>query len=172
MNRTLIAIALSLLVGCSKDIKRDTGAGEPSAAPSGAAAEATIARPRGICGYITEAEASRALDQPSKYRRADGTGQSCTLDPVSGDAFHGVSVDFRVSRGSTDVYAFFAAQKAAEPVRGLGDSALWLPARETRGNLVVVHGPNTVSLTISDFSGKGNLKARARAFAERVLDRL
>jgi hypothetical protein len=91
---------------------------------------------------------------------------------VSGDAFHGVSVDFRVSRGSTDVYAFFAAQKAAEPVRGLGDSALWLPARETRGNLVVVHGPNTVSLTISDFSGKGNLKARARAFAERVLDRL
>jgi len=171
MNVSKVAVALSLLVGCSKDVKRDAGAGERAAAPSGVA-ESTIARPRGICGYITEAEASRALDQPSKYRRADGTGQSCTLDPASGDAFHGASVDFRVSRGGTDVYAFFAAQKAAEPLRGLGDRALWLPAGDTRGNLVVVNGPYAVSLTISDFSGKGNLKARARAFAERVLDRL
>ncbi len=172
MNASKVAVALSLLVGCSKDVKRDAGAGERAAAPSGAVAESTIARSRGICGYITEAEASRALEQPSKYRRADGTNQSCTLDPASGDAFHGVSVDFRVSRGSTDVYAFFAAQKAAEPLRGLGDRALWLPAGETRGNLVVVHGPYAVSLTISDFSGKGNLKGRARAFAEMVLDRL
>jgi hypothetical protein len=172
MNRTLVAVALLLLVGCSKDDTRDAGAGQPSAAPSGAAAEATIARPRGICGYITEAEASRVLDQPSKYRRADGTGQSCVLDPASGDAFHGVSVDFRVSRGSTTVYDFFAAQKAAEPLGGLGDRALWLPAGETRGNLVVVNGADAVSLTISDFSGKGNLKGRARAFAEMVLERL
>ncbi|HEY7685152.1 MAG TPA: hypothetical protein VH833_03485 [Gemmatimonadales bacterium] len=172
MHAFRIAVALSLLVGCSKDVKQDAGAGERAAAPSGAAAESTIARPRGICGYITEAEASRALDQPSKYRNADGTGQSCTLDPASGDAFHGVSVDFKVSRGNADVYDFFAAQQAAEPLGGLGDRALWLPAGETRGNLVVVQGPYAVSLTISDFSGKGNLKGRARAFAERVLDRL
>lgn len=171
MNFSKVAVALSLLVGCSKDVNRDAGAGEGAAAPSAAVAE-SIARPRGICGYITEAEASRALDQPSKYRSGDGTGQSCTLAPASGDAFHGVSVDFRVSRDSTDVYAFFAAQKAAEQLRGLGDRALWLPAGETRGNLVVVRGPYAVSLTISDFSGKGDLKARARAFAEKVLDRL
>lgn len=171
MNSSKVAVALSLLVGCSKDVDRDAGAGERAAAPAGVA-ESTIARPRGICGYITEAEASRALDQPSKYRSADGTEQSCTLAPASGDAFHGVSVDFRVSRDSTAVYAFFAAQKAAEQLRGLGDRALWLPAGETRGNLVVVRGPYAVSLTISDFSGKGDLKGRARAFAERVLDRL
>ena len=172
MNRTLITVAALVLVGCSKDGKRDAGAGERAATSSGGGPEATSARSRGICGYITEAEASRALDQPSKYRRADGTGQSCILDPVSGDVFHGVSVDFRVSRGSTGVYAFFAAQKAAEPLGGLGDRALWLPAGETRGNLVVVNGADAVSLTISDFSGKGGMKARARAFAEMVLDRL
>ncbi len=172
MNFSKVAVALSLLVGCSKEGNRDTGAGEHAAAPSAGVAESAIARARGICGYITEAEASRALDQPSKYRRAEGTGQSCTLAPASGDAFHGVSVDFSVSRGSPDVYAFFAAQKAAEPVRGLGDRALWLPAGETRGNLVVVQGPYAVSLTISDFSGTGNLKGRARAFAEKVLARL
>ena len=172
MTFSKVAIALSLLVGCSKDVNRDAGAGERAGAPSAAVADSTIARPRGICEYITEAEASRALDQPSKYGRADGTGQSCTLAPASGDAFHGASVDFRVSRDSTDVYAFFAAQKAAEPLRGLGDRALWLPAGETRGNLVVVRGSYAVSLTISDFSGKGDLKGRARAFAERVLDRL
>jgi len=172
MSRTLIAVAVLALAGCSADDKRGAGAGEPAATPTGGAPESTSVRPRGICGYITEAEASRALDQPSKYRRADGTGQSCTLDPASGDAFHGVSVDFRVSRGSTHVYDFFAAQKAAEPLGGLGDRALWLPAGETRGNLVVVHGADAVSLTISDFRGKGGLKARARAFAEKVLDRL
>jgi hypothetical protein len=38
--------------------------------------------------------------------------------------------------------------------------------------LVVVHGADAVSLTISDFRGTGGLKARARAFAEKVLDRL
>ena len=172
MNRTLIAVAALVLAGCSKDGKRDAGAGERAAPPSGAGPETTSARPRRICGYITEAEASRVLDQPSKYRRADGTGQSCILDPASGDAFHGVSVDFRVSRGSTDVYDFFAAQKAAEPLGGLGDRALWLAAGETRGNLVVAKGADAVSLTISDFSGKGDLKARARAFAEKVLERL
>jgi len=172
MNRTLIAVAALLVVGCSKDGKRDAGAGERAATPSGGGPEAPSARPQGVCGYITEAEASRALDQPSKYRRVDGTNQSCTLDPVSGDAFHGVSVDFRVSRGTTDMDAFLAAQKAAEPLRGLGDRALWLPAGATRGNLVVVNGPHAVSLTISDFSGKGGMKARARAFAEMVLDRL
>lgn len=172
MNRALIPLALLLLVGCSKEDARDAGAGEPGGGPAGGGSEATSTRPSGICGYITEAEASRALDQPSKYRRPEGTGQSCTLDPVSGDAFHGVSVDYRVSPDSTDVYAFFAAQKAAEPVRGLGDRALWLPAGDTRGNLVVVNGPYAVSLTISDFRGKGDLKARARAFAKKVLEHL
>jgi hypothetical protein len=38
--------------------------------------------------------------------------------------------------------------------------------------LVVVHGADAVSLTISDFSGKGDLKGRARAFAAKVLERL
>ena len=170
MNRTLLVVAASVVLGCSKEGK-DAGAGERAATPSGGGAEAS-ARPRGTCGYITESEASRILDQPSKYRSTGGTGPSCILDPMSGDAFRGVSVDFRVSRGSTDVYDFFAAQKAAEPLRGLGDRALWLPAGETRGNLVVVNGVDAVSLTISDFSGKGGLKARARAFAEKVLGRL
>jgi hypothetical protein len=158
------------LLSCSREAKQDVAGGSSAAAPRDA--PATPAAPLGICRYITEAEASDALEQASRYRRGDPANQSCVIDPASGDAFRGVSVDFRVSRGSTAMYDFFAAQKSAEPLRGLGDRALWLSAGETRGNLVAVKGTNVVSLAISDFSGKGDLKVRARAFAKQVLKRL
>ena len=69
------------------------------------------------------------------------------------------------------MYDFLEAQKQAEAI-GLGDRALWLAAGETRGNLVVVKGGDEVSLTISDFTGAGGLKGRARAFAKKVLERM
>jgi hypothetical protein len=85
-----------------------------------------------------------------------------------------VSVDFRVSQGTTRMYDFLAAQKQSEAVGGVGDRARWLPAGETRGNFVVVKGATELALTISDFSGAGGggLKSRARAFAQKVLERM
>lgn len=113
-----------------------------------------------------------ALAQPSRYRRAQSNAQLCTIEPVSGDAFHGTTVSYRVIRGNTAQFDFFAAQKSSQPVSGLGTRALWLSAGATRGNLVVVADTNVVSVAISDFSGRSDLRKRAEAFAKKVLNRL
>jgi hypothetical protein len=171
VKRVLSGLIALALWACSKDAKRGPAAGGDSAAAPSAAAP-TAERPQGACGYISEADASSALDQPSTFRPHAPTSQTCALAPASGDAFRGVSVDFRVSQGTTRMYDFLAAQKQSEAVGGAGDRARWLPAGETRGNLVVVKGPYELALTISDFSGAGNLKERARAFAKKVLEQL
>lgn len=162
---------LALVVaGCSRGGDRggDAAAGRSDSVTPGRPAAAPV---RG-CAYITETEASVVLSQPSRYRRAQSSAQLCTIEPVSGDAFHGTTVSYRVARGNTAQYDFFAAQKSAQPVSGLGDRALWLAAGGTRGNLVVVTDTNVVSLAISDFSGRKDLRKRAEAFARRVLNRL
>lgn len=166
-----LTVAALVLWSCSREGKRAT-VGQGAADTSPGRIPSVAARPQGACGYISESEASRVLDQPSTYRDHAPTSQTCTVAPASGDAFRGVSVDFRVSTGTTRMYDFLAAQKHSEPVGGVGDRALWLAAGDTRGNLVVVKGLDEVSLTISDFSGTGGLKARARAFAEKVLERM
>lgn len=171
MKRVLPGLIALALWACSKDAKRGAAPGGDSAAVAPSTAP-TAARPQGACGYISEADASSALDQPSTFRPHAPTSQTCALAPASGDAFRGVSVDFRVSQGTTRMYDFLAAQKQSEAVGGVGDRARWLPAGATRGNLVVVKGPYELALTISDFSGAGGLQSRARAFAQKVLERM
>ena len=171
MHANRMVVTALLLLGCSSDRKanresssRDSGA---RATVGGPVAES---RPRAVCSYITEAEASDALDQPMRFRPGAGVGQHCTLDPASGDVFHGISADFRVVRGSTGLYDFLVAQKAAEPVGRLGDKAVWLPAGGSRGNLAAVKGGDAVAVSITDLSGKGDLKDRAWALAKRILE--
>lgn len=165
------ALLLLALIACSSERTPEAERREAAAGAESTAARA--ARPGGSCGSVTAAEASEALDQPSRYRReAAGGGEHCILVPVSGDAFHGVSVDYRIWRGSTKAYDFLAAQKQSQPVRGLGNRALWLAAGRTRGNLAVVKGPDALSLTITDFRAASDLRERARAVARLVLDRL
>jgi len=169
VKRVLPGLIAFALWTCSKDAQRGPAAGESAAAPSAAP---VAERPQGACGYISEADASQVLDQPSTFRPHAANSQTCAVAPASGDAFRGVSVDFRVSPGTTRMYDFLAAQKQSEAVGGVGDRARWLPAGETRGNLVVVKGAYELALTISDFSGGGGLKGRARAFARKVLERM
>jgi hypothetical protein len=163
-------LALSV-AACSRGADR-AAATRDSAPASADRARAQAAPARSGCGFITEAEASVALAQPSHYRRESSGGSTCSIEPALSDAFHGTTATYRISRGSTAQYDFFAAQKSSQPLSGLGDRALWLPAGATRGNLVVVHGSDVVTVTISDFSAKGKLQARARAFAEKVLGRM
>ena len=171
MSRLPLALAALLLWSCSHEGNRPPA--EQAAADTSPGGVPTVAaRPTGACGYISESDASRVLDQASAFRAHAPTSPTCTIAPRSGDAFRGVSVDFRVSRGTTRMYAFLAAQKQSERVGGVGDSARWLAAGDTRGNLVVVKCTDEVALTISDFSGTGGLKARARAFAAKVLERM
>ena len=166
-------LLVAALVGwsCFREGDRAPAGRAPGDTSAGSGA-AAVAPPHNACEYISESDASQILDQPSTYRAHAPTSQTCTVAPVTGDAFRGVSVDFRISLGTTRMYDFLAAQKKSESVGGVGDRARWLPAGDTRGNLAVVEGPNEVSLTISDFSGAGGLKARARAFAAKLLERL
>ena len=123
------------------------------------------------CSYLSESQASAALGQPSRYRLRQPTQAACTIEPASGDVFHGTTVDYRVAQGSAQ-YDFLAAQKDAERITGLGDRAVWLAAGKTRGNLAVTRGNAAVLVTITDLSGHRQLEQKARDFARLVLEHL
>jgi len=126
---------------------------------------------RSGCSYLTESQASAALGQPSRYRLRQPTPAACTIEPASGDVFHGTTVDYRVAQGTAQ-YDFLAAQKDAEKISGLGDRAVWLGAGKTRGNLAVIRGNTALLVTITDLSGHRQLEQKARDFARLVLEQL
>jgi len=132
---------------------------------------AATAPARNGCSYLTESQASAALGQPSRYRPRQPTPAACTIEPASGDVFHGTTIDYRVATGTAQ-FDFLAAQKDAENITGLGDRAVWLGAGKTRGNLAVTHGNTAVLITITDLSGHRQLEQKARDFARLVLEHL
>jgi hypothetical protein len=167
LHRLWLTAALLGLVACLKG--PDRAADRPPA--NGASSPATAAAAPGGCSYLTEAQASAALGQESRYRPRQPTPAACTIEPASGDVFHGTTVDFRVAPGTAQ-YDFLAAQKDADKITGLGDRAVWLGAGKTRGNLAVVRGNTAVLVTITDLSGHRQLEQKARDFARLVLEHL
>ncbi len=170
MSAARVLIACAVLAACGPGRKDEVRA--PAAAASSTATATTTAAPaRNGCSYLTEAQATAALGQPSRYRPRQPTPAACTIEPASGDVFHGTTVDYRVTRGTAQ-FDFFAAQKDAQQITGLGDRAVWLSAGKTRGNLAVVRGANVVALTITDLSGHRRLEQNARDFVRLVLEHL
>jgi hypothetical protein len=166
----LIAVpSVFVVVACMKGPDRAATDRAPAAPSSTASAASTSARTG--CNYLSEAQASSALGQPSRYRPRQPTPAGCTIEPASGDVFHGTTVDFRVAPGTAQ-YDFLAAQKDADKITGLGDRAVWLGAGRTRGNLAVVRGNTAVLITITDLSGHRQLEQKARDFARLVLEHL
>jgi hypothetical protein len=168
-SRAALVVLGLVVASCGRGADRETRTSEAAKAGD---SQPAAAAPTGACGYISEEDASSALDQPSRYRRGPPSTQACTVEPASGDVFHGTTVEYRLTQGSTAQYDFIAAQKPAQPISGLGDRALWLPAGETRGNLVVVRGSTIVNLIITDLDRHGDLQKRARSFAKKVLERI
>lgn len=158
-----------LVVACMKG--PDRSAAERSTTAASGAANAASTPARNGCSYLSEAQASAALGQPSRYRPRQPTPAGCTIEPASGDVFHGTTVDYRVAPGSAQ-FDFLAAQKDAETITGLGDRAVWLGAGKTRGNLAVIRGQTAVLVTITDLSGHRQLEQKARDFARLVLEHL
>ena len=158
-----------VVVACMKG--PDRSAPERSANAAAGTATAPSAPARNGCSYLSEAQASSALGQPSRYRPRQPTPAGCTIEPASGDVFHGTTVDFRVAQGTAQ-YEFLAAQKDADKITGLGDRAVWLGAGKTRGNLAVIRGNTAVLVTITDLSGHRQLEQKARDFARLVLEHL
>jgi len=169
-TRAIPVIVVAVVAACGPGRKDEARA---PAAPASSTATATPTAPpaRNGCSYLTEAQASAALGQPSRYRPRQPTTAACTIEPASGDVFHGTTVDYRVTQGTAQ-FDFIAAQKDAMKITGLGDRAVWLAAGKTRGNLAVIRGSTVVSLTITDLSGHRQLEQKARDFARLVLEHL
>jgi hypothetical protein len=116
MFRVLFSIALAalLLTECAK--KESTTVTATSASSSSASSSSATSSTQGTastdaakstCSYITEAEASEVLGQPSKYRSPEGTSSNCIIDPASGE---GLSVDFTVDK-NTGSFDYLSKEK-------------------------------------------------------------
>ena len=169
MTGARILAACAVVCGCGPG-KNPISRAPADSTPTATAAT-TTAPARNGCGYLTEAQATAALGQPSRYRPRQPTTAACTIEPTSGDVFHGTTVDYLVAQGSAQ-FDFLAVQKDAEKITGLGDRAVWLAAGKTRGNLAVTRGNTAVLVTITDLSGHRQLEQKARDFARLVLEHL
>ena len=167
-TRAVPVIAVVVVAACGPGRKDEVRA--PAVAAS-STATTTSPPARNGCSYLTEAQATAALGQPSRYRPRQPTPAACTIEPASGDVFHGTTVDYRVTQGTAQ-FDFLAAQKDAQKITGLGDRAVWLSAGKTRGNLAVIRGSTVVALTITDLSGHRQLEQKARDFARLILEHL
>ena len=168
MTRAFLLAACVLVAACGPGKNTITRAAADTAKAASAAATAPA---RNGCSYLSEAQASAALGQPSRFRPRQPSLAACTIEPASGDVFHGTTVDYRVAAGTAQ-FDFLAAQKNAEMITGLGDRAVWLAAGNTRGNLAVTRGNAAVLVTITDLSGHRQLEQKARDFARLVLEHL
>jgi hypothetical protein len=117
------------------------------------------------CDLITEAEATEALEQPSKYRSNANDGSSnCIIEPVDA-ARGGITVDFRVT---DDESAWQLESDNAETISGLGDVAIW------NGSAVAVKKGD--QYLIANVSRKGgqpvDLRQRGTAFAQKIVSKM
>lgn len=117
------------------------------------------------CDWITEAEATEVLGQPSKYGSTAVDGSSnCVIDPVADGS--GLSVDFRVN---DDQSAWDSESMMAETISGLGDAAVW----NAPGTIAVKKGDRYLFATISRAGAPaGDLKTPATAFARRIAEKM
>ncbi len=141
----VVVVALaSVAVACSKkaepvatDKVADKVADKPADKP---------ATPKGACSYLTEAEASTALGQPSEYRSNDG-GSNCVIDPVAEPSEKTSVVDFTVVVGG-DAKSYDSFAKTAKPLDGVGDKAA-IDATPLMATVATVKGANLVKFTVS-----------------------
>src|SRR5262249_59158578 len=112
MPRASVAGA-RVAVACMKG--PDRSATDRTTTTASSTATAASAPARNGCSYLSEAQASAALGQQSRYRPRQPTPAACTIEPASGDVFHGTTVDYRVAPGSAQ-FGFLAAPNDAQNV--------------------------------------------------------
>jgi hypothetical protein len=173
--RNLALIAALTLWACDK--KESPSAPTPTAAtpaptpapPAAPPAAAEEPKKPGGCSHITEAEASDALGQPSKYRSNDPDSSNCIVEPPDGTP--GIAVDFEVKPGDKGTFDYHSKVKDAQAVSGLGDKAT-MHGNDQMLQLAAVKKDTTLVLTMSQYGSKADLQAKAKAFAEKVLSKL
>lgn len=140
---------------------------KPAEAPADKPADKPAAEAaKGGCSYITEAEATQALGQPSKYRSNDGS-ENCIIDPVADATQMTTSVDFKVKIGDDGAYTYLA--KNAKPLAGVGDKAV-IDGAAGMAQVAVMKGTATLSMMVT--GPKAADPALLKAFAEKVFSHL
>lgn len=176
MKSVWLALALGcvLTIGCAKEattVATETAKGVSAevGTVSGATAKVaqTEARPN-PCDFITEAEASEALGQPSKYRSYSEDGSSnCIIDPVTENK--GLSVDFKVT-DDPDAWRFASTNTSADRVEGIGDEAFWNPVLSS---LAVKKGDQAfIGMFSYMMVDEPDMKGKAIAFGRKVAERM
>ena len=164
--RLLLTLVLALgLVSCTQeDAVEETSAEATPTASGTKVPEAPAAARTPPCDWITEAEATEALGQPSKYRSATDDGSSnCIIDPVAEGS--GVSVDFKVT---DDVNAWNYESTNAPTISDLGDAAVW-----NSPTLAVKKGDRYLIAYFSRLGApEGDLRTTAIAFAEKIIPKM
>ncbi|MBX3157589.1 MAG: hypothetical protein KF773_16560 [Deltaproteobacteria bacterium] len=124
----------------------------------------TATQPRGIaqCEYLPEADATRILGAPARYRSAD------PLDPTAPACELLTSTNIRVVlQVSTDTAAYeFATANGGAPVRDLGDGALWLAGAH---HMVATRYGRDAGLSVIDPAGRVDARAKAAELLAVVL---
>jgi len=178
---TLALVIVTSGAACSKKAETvDKSADKPADKPADMPADKPADKPadmpadkpgapapaKGGCSYITEAEASDALGQPSKYRANDGD-KNCVIDPVAEPSATTTAVDFTVTLGDTSAYA--ALEKNAKPLPGVGDKAV-IDATPMMAQVAAIKGTNSLVMTVS--GPKAADPAAIKAFADKVFSHL
>ena len=175
MKSVWLAIALGcvLAMGCAKEeaVPAETAEGAAAEVGTVSGATSTVAQTearRNPCDFITEAEASEALGQPSKYRSYPDDGSSnCIIDPVKEN--EGLSVDFKVT---DDPYAwtYESSNSSAERVEGLGDEAVWNPVMSS---LAIKKGDQAfIGMFSYMMVDEPDMKGKAIAFGRKVAEKM
>ncbi|HUP64587.1 MAG TPA: hypothetical protein VM557_04840 [Thermoanaerobaculia bacterium] len=160
--RLLLTLILAFgFVSCAREGAVEETTAE--ATTTAGAAETAAARTP-PCDWITEAEATEALGQPSKYRSATDDGSSnCIIDPVADGS--GISVDFKVT---DDVDAWNYESMNAPTISDLGDAAVW-----SSPTLAVKKGDRYLIAYFSRTGApEGDLRTPAIAFAEKIVPKM
>lgn len=163
--KTRTLVFLVLLFACAKT--------QESSAPTTTSAAAPEPPKQtwgttGPCSWLTDAEVSEALGQPSKST-VDTENNNCKVDPA--DKTGTVKLFYRVA-DNTGAYSFNKAFKDAEDVTGIGDKAVW-----SGSSLAVVKGTRCLNVVLSPADEKkkpqkSEMKAKALALAQKIVERM
>ena len=162
--RLLLTLILALgFISCAREDAVEETTAAPTTTASAEAPAPTAGARTPPCDWITEAEATEALGQPSKYRSAADDGSSnCIIDPVADGS--GISVDFKVT---DDVEAWNYESANAPTISDLGDAAVW-----SSPTLAVKKGDRYLIAYFSRMGApEGDLRTPAIAFAEKSFPR-
>lgn len=149
-------------------IKLETGEVTSLGAPAAVASQPAPRRePRvktGCLLWATEAEASEALGQPTRYRDAGAT--PCMLEPAGGS---GITLQFVIDQDVSGFYQQTAAP-LAEMLGGVGDRAVWNPGERL---LTVIKDKRRLAITVSGSpDGAAGVRQKVTALARIIAQRM